>query len=105
MRDVNHINLAKGGGVGGLGSPPQRLSGAGGVGKKLTVGVKKGAGTSPPVSPRNRKSSIFGDKNSGGGQQENVVTFESEPVLTLPKKAFPKLGRMKKTTFAVRIPL
>jgi len=33
-----------------------------------------------------------------GNREAEEVTFESEPMLTLPRKAFPKLGRMKKTT-------
>jgi hypothetical protein len=94
-------------------------AGVGGTGTRQAATLKGGAtrrgadadvARRPPgkekesMSPRRGAvRSMFGNGGNATDQkQENVVVFESEPVLTLPKKAFPKLGKMKKNTLAVR---
>mmetsp|Transcript_7512 Transcript_7512/g.14692 ORF Transcript_7512/g.14692 Transcript_7512/m.14692 type:complete len:224 (+) Transcript_7512:50-721(+) len=71
-----------GGEKGGVGAHPQKPVSAAVLNKKKKMGGSRSLNT----------VSYAGDAGA------DLVCFESEPMLTLPKKSFPKLGRMKKTT-------
>ena len=93
----------------GVGGTSTRQSGTlkgGATPRGAELGVARGPHEKEGESKSPRRGAVRSMFGNGGNatdqKQENVMVFESEPVLTLPKKAFPKLGKMKKSTLTVR---